>query len=203
MPGPDVSFWQERFDAGNTPWDRGAPNPQLRVWVGMGLFRPGMRVTVPGCGSGHELPLLAGLGCLVTAIDYAPAALERARATLAAAAQSAEVIEADVLTWQPSDPADVVYEQTCLCALHPDRWVAYARQLVRWLRPGGNLAALFMQAWRDGAADGFVAGPPYHCDIGAMRALFPSETWAWPAPPYARVPHPIGTEELAVVLTRR
>jgi SAM-dependent methyltransferase len=203
MPGPDVSFWQERFRAGQTPWDRGAPSPHLAVWVDTGLFGAGMQVIVPGCGSGHELPLLARLGCRVTALDYTPAALERARATLAAAAQSADMIEADVLAWEPRSPADVVYEQTCLCALHPDQWVDYARQLARWLRPGGRLAALFMQVQRDEAAQGYVSGPPYHCDIGAMRALFPSHAWTWPAPPYARVPHPLGIEELAVVLTRR
>ena len=60
-----------------------------------------------------------------------------------------------------------------------------------------------MQARREGAAHGLVEGPPYHCDINAVRALFPADRWDWPAPPYARVPHPRGTDELALILTRR
>jgi hypothetical protein len=36
-----------------------------------------------------------------------------------------------------------------------------------------------------------------------MRALFPGTRWEWPKPPYATVPHPIGVNELAVVLVRR
>ena len=203
MPGPDVPFWQQRFDSGRTPWDRGGPNPQVNVWIDQGLFDAGTRVIVPGCGAGHELPLLSARGCRVIAIDYAPAAVELARATLAKASQQADVIEADVLHWQPDAPVDVVYEQTCLCALHPDHWIDYAQQLARWLRPGGRLAALFMQSRKESAADGFIAGPPYHCDVHAVRALFPDDHWQWPTPPYARVPHPIGVEELAIVLVRR
>ena len=104
--------------------------------------------------------------------------------------------------WSPAQPVDTVYEQTCLCALHPDHWTAYAAQLHAWLKPGGRLLALFMQAPAAGAPDGYVTGPPYHCDIHAMRALFPSSRWSWPKPPYERVTHPLGAHELALVLTR-
>ena len=78
----------------------------------------------------------------------------------------------------------------------------YADQLHRWLRPGGRLYALFVQMPRAEAADGFIQGPPYHCDIQAMRALFPEPAWAWPKPPYPRTTHPRGLAELVVVLER-
>lgn len=204
MPGPDSAFWQERFATRHTPWDRGAAGPQLGAWIAQGLFAPGSRVAVPGCGAGHELPALAAAGCRVTAIDYTAAAVQAARERLDAAGVTAvAVVQADVLAWQPDAPLDAVYEQTCLCALYPDRWRDYADCLHRWLRPAGTLAALFMQTRRDGAAQGRIEGPPYHCDINAMRALFPASRWQWPAPPYAQVPHPSGLSELAVVLTRR
>jgi len=57
-----------------------------------------------------------------------------------------------------------------------------------------------MQVRRE-PAEQQVLGPPYHCDINAMRALFPSSRWRWPKPPYPVVPHTIGTE-LAVRLVR-
>jgi hypothetical protein len=202
MPGPDVLFWQQRFASGNTPWDRGAPSPQLARWIDEGVFPPGAHVVVPGSGAGHELPVLAAHGCRVTGVDYADAAVARSRAALAAAAQPGNVVQADVLVWQPDAPVDAVYEQTCLCALHPDHWVAYAAQLARWLVARGRLAALFMQSRNDGAARGFISGPPYHCDIHAMRALFGADRWHWAPPPYEQLDHPAGTE-LAVVLTRR
>lgn len=204
MPGPDIAFWQDKFAKGQTPWDRGAPSPQLSVWLASGeLALQDGAIVVPGCGAGHEVEMLAAAAAHVVAIDYAPSAVARTRARLASKSLSAEVIEADVLTWRPPIPVAAVYEQTCLCALHPDHWTAYAAQLHSWLRPGGTLAALFMQVRRESAGQGWIEGPPYHCDIHAMRALFPGELWLWPKPPYLQVPHPMGANELAVVLERR
>ncbi len=203
MSEPTVEFWQERFETGNLPWDRGEAGPQLAVWLGDGALRPGQSIVVPGCGRGHDVVALAAAGCKVTGLDHAPAAVALTEERLREAGQQAVVRRADVLDWQPDAPCDAIYEQTCLCALHPDRWVDYAAQLHAWLRPGGALCALFVQALRDGAARGLVDGPPYHCDINAMHALFPASRWDWPAPPYAVIPHPRGFAELALVLTRR
>ena len=64
--------------------------------------------------------------------------------------------------------------------LHPAQWRAYADQLHAWLRPQGRSQALFMQALRKSSAQGRIEGPPCHCDINAMRALFPVQRWDWP-----------------------
>jgi SAM-dependent methyltransferase len=211
MPGPDRQFWQDRFEARQTPWDRGAPSPQLARWLEDGTLAPSgdghaTTIVVPGCGSGHEVVALARQGFDVTGLDYAEAAVQRTRDALAAAGaegSTARVELADVLAWQPPAPVDAVYEQTCLCALHPDQWTRYAAALRAWLRPGGRLLLLAMQCAKPGAADGLVEGPPYHLHVHAVRALFPEPAWAWSPPPYPRVPHPSGWEELAIVLQRR
>jgi SAM-dependent methyltransferase len=205
MPGPTADFWQQKFEAGQTPWDRGAVNPRLAAWADSGELSP-CRIAVPGCGSGYEVAELAWRGFEVTAIDYAAAAIERTQARLGAleavARERVRLVQADALAWQPAEPFDAIWEQACLCALHPDLWVPYAAQLHRWLRPGGTLFALFVQALRPAAAEGLVQGPPYHCDVNAMRALFPAERWRWPKPPYSPVRHPMGIAELPVALTR-
>jgi 2-polyprenyl-3-methyl-5-hydroxy-6-metoxy-1,4-benzoquinol methylase len=203
MPGPDRDFWQRRFEQRQTPWDRAAPGPQIAAWVADGTLRAGLRIAVPGCGSGHDVLALASAGCDVSAIDYADAAVALTRQRLASHGLQADLAQADVLTWQPDAPLDAVYEQTCWCALHPDHWAAYSAQLQAWLRPGGLLLLMAMQCCRDGAAVGRIEGPPYHMDINAVRALLPEAQWAWPAPPYAAVPHPAGWTELAMALTRR
>lgn len=202
MTGPTREFWQERFLAHHTPWDRGAPNPQLARWLDAKALEP-CRILVPGCGSGHEVAVLAEKGFDVTALDYAPAAVARTRERLEQAKVRATVLETDVLAWEPPGPFAAIYEQTCVCALHPDHWVRYAQRLDRWLAPSGKLFALFMQLPRPGAADGLIQGPPYHCDINAMRALFTEAHWIWPAPPYMKVPHSGTWVELAVVLEHR
>jgi len=208
MAGPDRQFWQDRFERGETPWDRGGSNPQLLDWLAQGHFAEpalgGGAVAVPGCGSGYEVAELARAGVDVIGIDYAEAPSAATRRRLDdLGLHKARVVTADVLQWRPDAALAAVYEQTCLCALHPDHWRAYADALHAWLRPGGRLFVLAMQRDRPGAAQGFVEGPPYHVHVNALRALFDAAHWAWPSPPYRLVEHPKVGAELALVLTRR
>ena len=39
MAGPTRNFWDKRFAEGNTPWDRGAANPQLGAWLAAGALQ--------------------------------------------------------------------------------------------------------------------------------------------------------------------
>ncbi len=203
MSGPTPDFWQNLFEQQATRWDRGNASPQLLSWLDSGALQP-CRIAVPGCGGGWEVAELARRGFDVIGLDYTPAAVERTRDLLASHKLTARVEQADVLAWQPEAPLDAIYEQTCLCAIHPDLWMGYAAQLHRWLKPGGTLFALFMQMVRPGATqEGLVEGPPYHCDINAMRALFPAAQWDWPKPPYAQLRHPNLSHELVVPLVKR
>ena len=202
MTGPTSAFWQARFDQQQTPWDRGVASPQLLAWLDKGLLAP-CRILVPGCGSGWEVAELARRGFDVTGLDYAPAAVNRTRELLQSQHLPGEVLQVDVLRFEPDQPFDAVYEQTCLCALHPDHWTTYTRKLHQWLVPGATLWGLFMQMLRPATTqEGRIEGPPYHCDINAMRALFAEPHWRWPKPPYDQVPHPGLSHELAVPLTR-
>ncbi|HLS57389.1 MAG TPA: methyltransferase domain-containing protein [Zeimonas sp.] len=202
LAGPTLAFWQQRFESQRTPWDRGTVHPALAPLVASGALPAGARVLVPGCGAGHEVLALAASGLRPVGVDYAPAAVEFARARLAQVGLAAEVVQADLLEWMPSVPFDAIWDQACLCALHPDHWIAYAARLAAWLRPGGTLALLAVQVEREGRREGRIEGPPYHCDVNAVRALFSGERWQWPRPPYPRHTHPAGFAELQVVLTR-
>jgi SAM-dependent methyltransferase len=190
-----MSHWEEKYRAKTIPWDRGAVSPALLGWLEDGAVSPG-RILIPGCGRGHEALELAQRGFQVTALDIAPTALEHLASELHAAGVEAERVCADALTWQPSQPFDAIYEQTCLCAFDPAHWAAYEQQLFNWLRPGGQLFALFMQVERAG-------GPPFHCALPDMQTLFSAERWQWPDTPPGRVAHPDNIFELATVLTRR
>lgn len=199
------NFWQEKFETQQTGWDRGQASPQLMHWLAAGVLHPhnGRRIAVPGCGKGWEVAALSAAGFEVTGLDYTPAAVAEAQQCLNQAGLSAQVIQADVLAFQPEQAFDAVYEQTCLCALSPEHWVTYSQQLARWIRPGGYLYVMFMQVTRPGSQQGLVEGPPFHCDINAMHALFDTQHWAWPAGQLTQVPHKNGLFELACVLERR
>lgn len=184
------SQWEERYQQGSTGWDQGGPSVALDHWL---ESMPPGRVLVPGCGHGHEIAVLAQAGHQVTAVDIAPTPVARLKQTLAEVGLAAEVLQADLLHWEPTVPFDFIYEQTCLCALDPEHWAEYAQRLHRWLKPGGRLYALFMQTDREG-------GPPYHCPLPQMRQLFSPEQWRWPSGEALQLPRPGGNCELGYVL---
>ena len=195
---PDLQRQREgegRYKAGRTGWDRGGVSPALLEWLESGELSPG-KILIPGCGRGYEVVALAEAGFQVSAVDIAPSALEYLGAVLKAAGLTAELVEADVLRWEPGESFDAIYEQTSLCALPPADWPVYAERLWRWLRPDGRLFALFMQT-------GLPGGPPYHCDAEAMQALFRTDRWHWSARKSLQVPHSKGLHELGFILQRR
>ena len=193
-PVLDRDYWQGRYEAGTTGWDRGSASPALEAWLSSGALAP-CRILVPGCGRGHEVVALARAGFRVTGLDYASTAVEALRARLAEDRLDGEVVEADLLAWEPDAPFDAVYEQTCLCALSPGCWKDYEHRLASWLVPGGSLAAAFMQT-------DSPSGPPFTCAPEAMRRLFAADRWEWPEE-LTPVKHPMGLVELTGILRRR
>lgn len=187
--------WEHRYLAGRTAWDRGESSPALAHWLQTGQVPKG-RVLVPGCGHGHEVAELVRAGRHVTAVDIAAQPVMRLMGRLAELGLHANVVQADLLRWQPAEPFDAVYEQTCLCAIDPDHWAAYEQRLRDWLLPGGTLLALFMQTGSEG-------GPPFDCPLPTMRSLFDQKHWEWPGEQPLAVPHPNGLGEQGFVLTRR
>ena len=69
--------WEELYQRGETPWDKGAPSPGLIDYLaehpvhGRGL--------VPGCGTGHDVRALAQTAHQVIGIDVAPSAIAAAQ----------------------------------------------------------------------------------------------------------------------------
>ncbi|MBF0380963.1 MAG: methyltransferase domain-containing protein [Magnetococcales bacterium] len=187
--------WESRYLSGQIGWDRGQVSPSILALLNDENFTP-CRILIPGCGQGYEVALLAERGFDVTAIDFAPSAIKVVRGLLAQQGLKATVVQADFFNWQPDTPVDAIYEQTSLCALHPDRWQAYEELLRLWLKPGGRLFANFMQTNQPG-------GPPYHCSIDEMHKLFNSANWIWQNSPLKQIDHPSGKHELATVLTHK
>lgn len=185
------AFWEGKYHNNETGWDRGASSPALSSWLND--LKP-CRIAVPGCGRGHEVIELARRGFDVTGIDIATPAIEHMQAELDREGLSASLIHGDLFELE-LDPFDAIYEQTCLCAIQPEQREAYEQWLFNHLKPGGQLLALFMQTGVDG-------GPPFHCAIPNMNALFDTSRWQWPKSDGHSVPHPSDRHELAHLLIR-
>jgi hypothetical protein len=186
--------WESRYRDGTAGWERHGLNPAFLAWRDAGTLAP-CRILVPGGGRSLEPLALAEAGFEVTVVDAAPSAVAMQRAHFARLKLAARAEQADLFAWDPDVPFDAVYDQTCLCALPPGLWPTYTRRLHRWLRRDGALFIMFMQSDRPN-------GPPFHCDIGAMRRLFGPPAWSWPEVMPTRVEHPSGLTEQPAVLRR-
>ena len=154
------SFWDERFERGFTPWDRGGVPDALADFVAR-QPRP-LRTLIPGCGAAYELAFLSEAGWDVTAIDFSPSAVATARA--AVGEWGDRVLEADFFKWQAVHPIELVYERAFLCALPRVMWPQVAARWAELLAPGTLLAGFFF-------FDEVVKGPPFGISAQELNEL--------------------------------
>lgn len=154
------AFWDERFERGFTPWDRGGVPQALRDFVAR-AGRP-LTTLIPGCGAAYELAFLSEQGWDATAIDFSPAAVATAKAGLGPWA--ARVVEADFFAYVPVKPLDLVYERAFLCALPRAMWPKVAARWAELLAPGALLAGFFF-------FDDAAKGPPFGIGRAALDEL--------------------------------
>src|SRR3954469_3202122 len=133
-------FWDDLLAAPALPWGRRASPAVERLAA---QLPAGAAVLVPGCAYGRNALALAQRGFTVTAYDYAPAAIARARAEFADPRVRYLVADA-------ADVPDGRYEGIfCHFLLHLFR-VAERRRLIEALAaalvPGGLLLASGLSA---------------------------------------------------------
>ena len=146
-------FWSSRYRSGKTPWDfQGVPAALSKFLARTGPGA-GRTVLIPGCGSGYEIAAFDAAGFNVTAIDFSPAAIARARRLLGR--PSRKILRAEFFAYTFGRRRfDLIYERTFLCALPPKRWSEYAKRMAALLAPGARLVGTFFF----GKAAG---GPPF------------------------------------------
>lgn len=196
--GDPVSVdWDARYQAGETPWEKGAANPALVDW----LNRNGIagRVLVPGCGLGHDVRAVARAGALATGLDISALAVERAREL--DDEDCASYVEGDLFALPESLGAfDWVVEHTCFCAIPPGRRPEYARAVGDLLKPGGSLLAVF---FIDPGMDDPEDGPPFGVSRAELGRFFDSRfDWVEEYVPDHAYPGRDGRELLAVLRRR-
>jgi SAM-dependent methyltransferase len=153
------AFWDERFEQGFTPWDRGGVPDTLRTFV---AGRPPLRTLIPGCGAAYELAFLCDAGWDATAIDFSPAAVATARA--AVGQWEHKVAQADFFAWQSRQPLELIYERAFLCAMPRAMWPQVAARWAALLPPGALLAGYFF-------FDDVPTGPPFGIAADRLDAL--------------------------------
>jgi len=163
----EPAFWQDLYERREDGWELGQPAPPLADYLARTPLPPG-RVAVLGCGRGHDCRLLARSGYEVWGFDFAPQAINVARA-LAKEEKLAIIFEQrDIFDLVPQYRGffDGVWEYTCFCAIDPARRPEYVRLVRDLLKPDGWFLACFYPL-RQG-----TDGPPFPTSEAEIRRLF-------------------------------
>jgi methyl halide transferase len=159
-------YWQQIYRNQRDLWDLGGPTAVFARLAASGDYPPG-RMMVLGAGKGHDARLFARHGFTVTAVDFAPEAVQIMR-QLADPAAPVEVLEADIFHLPPELDGryDYILDYTSFCAIDPGRREEYAAVVTRLLKRGG---LLIMLAFPIGKRPG---GPPFVVQPDAVIDLF-------------------------------
>lgn len=165
------AYWEERYRAGDHPWDKGQGHPALEDWLAgehaLEGKACGWKVAVPGCGLGSDVRLLAGVFDQVLGLDAAPSATEQARKIPREGGETYETgsIFEPPLPWRGE--FDLVVEHTLLCAIQPEDRPRYRDGVLSLLKPTGFYLAVF---YRDPEHE--PPGPPFGITASEIEQLF-------------------------------
>jgi cyclopropane fatty-acyl-phospholipid synthase-like methyltransferase len=157
--------WEQRYQSGDTPWEKGEGSPGLDDFLTQHPELPRGSVLVPGCGTGHDVRTWARQGFTATGLDLAPSAIRLAEERTRQASLSATFRLANFLEPAPAGAYDWIFEHTLYCAINPADRDRYAQAAHAWLKPGGHLLAVhYMIDDRD--------GPPFGCTQQELMQRF-------------------------------
>jgi SAM-dependent methyltransferase len=164
FPAFDAPYWQARYGTpGRTGWDAGRATPPLRAYFDQLAVSQQPRILIPGAGRAYEAEYLHRLGFRhMVVADLAPEPLAELAARVPDFPKE-NLWLADFFALAPTEPFDLLIEQTFFCAIDPSLRPAYARQCAALLRPGGKLVGLLFDTEFAGASE-----PPF----GGSRAEY-------------------------------
>jgi methyl halide transferase len=159
--------WEQRYQAGDDPWDLGVPTPPLSNLLDSDQAPLPGRMAALGVGSGWDALRFAAAGFDVVGFDFAPSAIARARQNAVTQGLNVAFVQHDIFAL-PSEwhhRFDYVLEHTCFCAIDPALRSDYVQVVRQLLRPEGKLIGLFFTHDRDG-------GPPFGVTAQGIRDYF-------------------------------
>ena len=158
--------WQKHYNEGDLRWDLEEVSPPfVHLWEEKRIHP--CRMLIPGCGRGHEVLFFAKQGFDVTAVDFAPGAVERLNHSLNEKGVRARVLNLDFfeLPVELNGQYDLILEQTFFCAICLEDRPRYVQTAHRMLKPNGRMVALFYETGEEG-------GPPFNTPPDQIRVQF-------------------------------
>ena len=135
---PKFRDWNKRYVDGDTPWDTGIPEPEMRRLLEQ--FNIGSaRVLELGCGTGTDAIQLARRGFDVSAVDLSQQAIDRARRKAAEAGVAVDFRVADLVELPDlGGPFPLVFDRGVYHVMRRANLFGFLTTLDRVTEPGGH-----------------------------------------------------------------
>jgi SAM-dependent methyltransferase len=137
-----IPDWDVLYREGTPSWETGRPARELIRALDEGIVKPGTALEV-GCGTGADAVYLAKRGFEVTAVDWSPTAVERARTRARLEGAPVRFVLDDVFDFVDSAGTfDLVYDAGFYHYVRQVDLSRYLDLLWRVTRPGSLFLAL-------------------------------------------------------------
>ena len=137
---PTLSRFDEAYKTRTAPWVIGQPQPAIVELQRTGQINS--KVLDIGCGTGEHTIMLTRLGYDVLGIDFAPHAVEQARANAAEQGVDARFEVADAMNLGPEPGYQTIVDSALLHIFDDADRARYVSSLHTALRPGGVVHVL-------------------------------------------------------------
>ena len=171
--------WNERYQTGNTPWEKGEHHPGLPFLLATHLevVEEAMSVLVPGCGFGYDADLIGELtSSEIFGLDIAVEPIRKARER--SLRDETTWLVGDLFDWKGK--YDLVFEHTCFCAIPIKRRQDYVSAMASLIPFGGHLLGIFfLNPDHEGEE-----GPPFGVTLEQLCEFFDTAfELVWSEPP--------------------
>ena len=166
---PTLSRFDDAYKTGSAPWVIGEPQPAIVELQRAGRIHS--KVLDVGCGTGEHTILLTRLGYDVLGIDFAPHAIEQARANAAEKGVDARFEVADAMNLGDEPGYQTIVDSALFHTFDDDERLRYVASLASVTEHGGTVYVLCF------SDDGPDTGP-HPITQEELRAAFnPSTGW--------------------------
>jgi len=161
------TYWESIYLEDDAGWDLNGVTP---VFHHLSNSLEVGSVCIVGCGRGYDAVHFAKKGFQVTAVDFAPTAIADVSRLAREESVMLSTVQDDIFELPNvfQEEFDYVIEQTCFCAIQPERRKEYESMVKSILKPDGRLVGLWFpldKTMEEG-------GPPWGTTIHEVKSIF-------------------------------
>lgn len=159
----NADYWNNRHQAGDTPWDIKMPSPPITSYIDQ-LKDKNISILIPGAGHSYEATYLIDHGFEnITVCDISEVAIQKMKLQM----NNRILINYLKIDFFVLDGTfDLIIEQTFFCAIDPVLRSKYVDKMSTLLKPDGKLVGVLF------GIEFPHKGPPFGGHISEYKSLF-------------------------------